>query len=950
MPAPKFLSGLPKPVLFGLYGAVGGLIGALAFGEPLWRALKPPPPPEPPPQVAVAASPTVQVYREASNTFAVKVARERFSGEVAVEFPKLPPGVIIPPLLVSADATEARGTVTTTAEAETPDGKPKEHKLTLRAEAEAGAEGVRASAEFTLVVVPPPPPPAAIAIAVPSDLTLFKRGTSKFTTSVARRNFAGPVTVTVEPLPPGVTAATRTVSPDEIEVTLTAAAEAPAGKVSPTVTAVAFDPPLKASAPTSISVQTPPVAPVDVVFVLDVTSSMQWAIDDLKNGIGKFADTLSKNQLDFRLGLVTFQDLTEGEKIEVIKFKKDEPFTNDAATFRDKVGLLKAGGGGDIPESSLEALAEAANMPYRQGASKILLLITDAPPKVAAGGTPAAAVEQRVGALKDATGKDKGVDSIHLVVQRADQDVYKPLMTAGADKAGGKYFNLGDVVRGVEGFDPLLETFSRAVTDAAIAKTPAAKALVTDAPPPPKLGEVAAAATPKAADPAAVPSVQSVASSGQFEAGSEGQLTLATGVWTGAIAALVCLVLLAGQSHYLRGSLPAVGAVAIGFLGGLAAGAVGGAAGQGLFMATSGNPALGTAFRVLGWALLGGLAGTGLSLFIPNMKWYLGLVGGAIGGAVGCAGYLAVEAVADEFVGRLVGGLLLGFCIGLMVAVVEAAFRRAWLEVRFGARETITVNLGPEPVKVGGDAKACTVWARGAAPVALRFFVRDGAVVCDDAVMKRETPVGDGFSKAVGNVTVTVHTGSGAAAVPDAPAPRPAPAAPRRVAADDDFDLPMPINAQPARPAPKPAPRPAPQPAPLSLDDDPLPLPPPPPPPPVRPAPAPTPAKPPAPTPAAAKPPAPAAPPKPAAPPAPVAAKPAAPVAPPKPAAPPAPKPAAPVAAKPAAPTVPPAAPKPPASPPPPAGAKHPDACPSCGRVNPGKPKQRYCMVCDNTY
>ena len=28
MPAPKFLSGLPKPVLFGLYGAIGGLVGA----------------------------------------------------------------------------------------------------------------------------------------------------------------------------------------------------------------------------------------------------------------------------------------------------------------------------------------------------------------------------------------------------------------------------------------------------------------------------------------------------------------------------------------------------------------------------------------------------------------------------------------------------------------------------------------------------------------------------------------------------------------------------------------------------------------------------------------------------------------------------------------------------------------------------------------------------------
>ena len=44
MPAPKFLSGLPKPVLFGLYGAVGGLIGALVFGELVWFLLRPQPP------------------------------------------------------------------------------------------------------------------------------------------------------------------------------------------------------------------------------------------------------------------------------------------------------------------------------------------------------------------------------------------------------------------------------------------------------------------------------------------------------------------------------------------------------------------------------------------------------------------------------------------------------------------------------------------------------------------------------------------------------------------------------------------------------------------------------------------------------------------------------------------------------------------------------------------
>src|SRR5438128_10711920 len=105
MPAPKFLAGLPKPVLFGLYGAVGGLLGALVFGEPLWRLLKPPAAPEPPPQVAVAASPRVQVYQKSNNTFALRVARERFTGPVVVDFPKPPAGIVLAPVVLPAGAT-----------------------------------------------------------------------------------------------------------------------------------------------------------------------------------------------------------------------------------------------------------------------------------------------------------------------------------------------------------------------------------------------------------------------------------------------------------------------------------------------------------------------------------------------------------------------------------------------------------------------------------------------------------------------------------------------------------------------------------------------------------------------------------------------------------------------------------------------------------------------------
>ena len=386
----------------------------------------------------------------------------------------------------------------------------------------------------------------------------------------------------------------------------------------------------------------------------------------------------------------------------------------------------------------------------------------------------------------------------------------------------------------------LLPLMSKAIVEAAKSKPPDAKPELAARP--------AVVELPKQ-------TVKSLQSSEQSEAGSEGKVVLRSAVWTGSITALVCLMLLGGQHHYLRGSLPSVGGVLAGLGGGLVVGFVGGAAGQGLYLLAPDNAVLTAIFRVLGWTILGAMAGAGLALFVPNLKLVYGLIGGAVGGAFGALGYLAVEAVAGALLGRIAGGLVLGLFIGLMVAVVEAAFRRAWLEVRYGPREVVTVNLGAEPVKVGGDSRACTVWARGAPEVALRYFIRDGQVICTDVPARSESAVADGDTRAAGNVTVVVRTGSGTApaarpARPPAPRAKPAPA-PRALDLDDDDGLPMPIS-------------------------DPLP-------PPARPAPA---------------------------------------AAPPRPVSPPAVKPT----------------------------AKDPDACPSCGRKNAGRPGTRYCMVCDNTY
>ncbi len=734
MPAPKMLAGLPKPVLFGLYGAVGGLLGALVFGELVWWALAPAKAVEktaPEPRLAVSATKDLQVYQGGTNKLFVKIAREGFDGEVALRVEGLPANVTAPEARIPAGKTE-------------------------------GEIEVRAA--------------------------------------------------------PGVDPGSKDVN---------VVASGPSGK------------PVSDAAPVKLATLVSAMPQADIVFVLDVTGSMGEQIRGLQTGIGTFAGELARAKIDARFGCVSFRDLEEGEPSVALSFDA-KPFTADPDVFSREVSRLRADGGGiSLPESSFEAISDAAGYEFRKGATKTLILITDAAPKLADG------KGQSVKATVDSLAK---IDLLHLVINQPGRaqylEVQKGTVGVTNDKGvtdHGKEFSLARVANSSrEMTTKLLPEMTRAIVTAAEAKRPEAN---------PELAK-------KPEAPAGVKGVQSDAT---YDKSAAGQLVLAVGVWTGAIAALVCLFLLGGQHHYLRGTLPAAGGVLAGLGGGLVVGIVGGAAGQGLFLlADTDSKILDALFRVLGWMLLGSLAGLGLSLFVPNLKLAYGLAGGAAGGAAGAIGYLVVASVAGVLLGRLAGGLVLGLFIGLMVAVVEAAFRRAWLEVRYGPREVVTVNLGAEPVKVGGDARACTVWARGAPDVALRYFLRDGQVICTDVPTRTEAPVRDGDTREAGNVTVVVRTGTSSA--PAAPAPRPAPP-----------------------PLPKAKPAPAPATKPMSLDDD---------------------------LPAFDAVPAPVT------------------------------KPAAPVAKPPAA------APKPAA----PSAARDPDACPGCGRKNPGRPGSRYCMVCDQTY
>ncbi|HEX4209967.1 MAG TPA: FHA domain-containing protein [Candidatus Binataceae bacterium] len=119
--------------------------------------------------------------------------------------------------------------------------------------------------------------------------------------------------------------------------------------------------------------------PVDIVFVLDITESMQPYIDAVKQNIINFVNDLAANNRDYRLGLVTFEDYVVSAAADC-NCEYHNQMTSNVNQFIGWVGSLHAGGGGDIPEDQLDALDYAAKFPFRPQAQGIVIIVTDAPP------------------------------------------------------------------------------------------------------------------------------------------------------------------------------------------------------------------------------------------------------------------------------------------------------------------------------------------------------------------------------------------------------------------------------------------------------------------------------------------------------------------------------------------------------------------------------------------
>ena len=112
---------------------------------------------------------------------------------------------------------------------------------------------------------------------------------------------------------------------------------------------------------------------LDLVICLDTTDSMADDIDAVKTSLPAMVKEKTARFSSFRLGLVLYKDYFEDYVV------KRMAFTRDVAAFTTAVTRVRVAGGRDIPEAVYEALYEALVGYDWSAASRLIVLIGDAP-------------------------------------------------------------------------------------------------------------------------------------------------------------------------------------------------------------------------------------------------------------------------------------------------------------------------------------------------------------------------------------------------------------------------------------------------------------------------------------------------------------------------------------------------------------------------------------------
>lgn len=127
---------------------------------------------------------------------------------------------------------------------------------------------------------------------------------------------------------------------------------------------------------------------VDIVLCIDATGSMFPVLDTVKSSALQFHDRLNdvmakkgKAISQLRLKVIAFRDFGD-DASNAVQQTGFLHLPEQGRDFEEFVRGIDASGGGDIPESGLEALALAVNSPWEQGLDRrrhVIVMFTDAP-------------------------------------------------------------------------------------------------------------------------------------------------------------------------------------------------------------------------------------------------------------------------------------------------------------------------------------------------------------------------------------------------------------------------------------------------------------------------------------------------------------------------------------------------------------------------------------------
>jgi von Willebrand factor type A domain len=166
---------------------------------------------------------------------------------------------------------------------------------------------------------------------------------------------------------------------------------------------------------------------VDIVLCIDTTASMGPVLENVKSSALSFQERLSavmaekgKSISQLRVKVIAFRDFGDraDDALEETEFFQ---LPGDVDAYEDFVRKLEPRGGGDTPESGLEALALAIRVPWERGLDRrrhVIVVFTDAPahPLQAAAAVARGAYPQSIARSEDELFEEWGYQSSQSAV------------------------------------------------------------------------------------------------------------------------------------------------------------------------------------------------------------------------------------------------------------------------------------------------------------------------------------------------------------------------------------------------------------------------------------------------------------------------------------------------------------------------------------------------------